>query len=231
MSMRTRLTARQAPGLFAMLEELRARLQAPRVHRVLVTDEFNAAVLRVPRLGIFGWRANHLLIGLPLAKALTVEQFKAVLAHELAHLKRAGELEADAASARAVSAGAVAQALTAVSVVGSWLEERYWPQLRRRGAGAPQPAAFAPYSAMGRLAREMQPESIHRWLKRALLRKRASDDTHPSLAERLAALNEKPRLLLPAPGAAADRLLGRALEGLTRAFDREYCRMRGARIE
>jgi hypothetical protein len=200
-----------------MIEELRARLRAPRVHRVLVTGDFNAAVVRVPRLALLGWYRNHLLIGLPLAKALTPEQFRAVLAHELAHLLRAGELEADAASARLVSPAAVAQALTAVSVVGGWLEERYaWPRRRRRGARAPQPA-FAPYAAMGRLASEMQPESIHRWLKRALLRKPASDDTHPPLAERLAALNERPRLVLPAPGAAADRLLGGALERLTRS--------------
>jgi Zn-dependent protease with chaperone function len=216
---RAKLTAEEAPELFGMIEDLRRRLRAPRVHRVLVTENLNAAVVRVLRLGIPGWYRNHLLIGLPLAKALTAEQFRAVLAHELAHLKRAGELEADAASARLVSPAAVAQALTAVSVVGGWLEERYWPQLRR--GQAPQPA-FAPYSAMGRLASEMQPESIHRWLKRALSRKAASHDTHPPLTERLAALNQRPRLMLPPPGAAADRLLGGALERITRAFDERW---------
>ena len=37
---------------------------------------------------MFGWYRNYLLIGLPLAKALTVEQFKAVLAHEFGHLAK-----------------------------------------------------------------------------------------------------------------------------------------------
>lgn len=78
--------ARQAPELFAELEALRRKLGALRFHHVLITDEFNAGVVQSPRLGIFGWPRNYLLIGLPLMKALTVDQFKAVLAHELGHL-------------------------------------------------------------------------------------------------------------------------------------------------
>jgi tetratricopeptide (TPR) repeat protein len=37
-------------------------------------------------LGIFGWQQNYLLLGLPLMQSLSVEQLKAVLAHELGHL-------------------------------------------------------------------------------------------------------------------------------------------------
>lgn len=84
----TGVTAREAPELFAMIEALRRDLRAPRFHHVLVTDEFNAGVAQAPRLGIFGWPRNYLLIGLPLLKALTAEQFKAVLAHEFGHLAR-----------------------------------------------------------------------------------------------------------------------------------------------
>jgi Zn-dependent protease with chaperone function len=271
----TRITAQEAPELFRMIEELRRRLRSPRFHHVLVTDDFNAAVVQAPRLGMFGWHRNYLLIGLPLAKALTVEQFKAVLAHEFGHLAkghgamsnwiyrqrlrwsrlmaaledveswgivlfrpflrwyapffnaysyplaRANEFEADATSARLVSPGAAAQALTAVNVVGSWLEERYWPQIHRQADHLPQPA-FAPYSSMGKLAGDLEPEAIHKWLKQALSRKTTTDDTHPSLSERLGALSEKPKLLLPAPGEAADRLLGGALERITRAFDERW---------
>jgi hypothetical protein len=39
--------------------------------RVGQIDDFNAAVVQAPRLGLFGWYRNYLLIGLPLAKALT----------------------------------------------------------------------------------------------------------------------------------------------------------------
>ena len=82
------LRARDAPQLFAMIEELRRALRSPRFHRVLVTEEFNAGVVQSPRLGMFGWYRNYLLIGLPLMKSLSVEQFKAVLAHEFGHLSR-----------------------------------------------------------------------------------------------------------------------------------------------
>lgn len=82
------VTRQQAPDLFAMIDDLRRQLDAPRFHHVLITDDFNAGVVQLPRLGVFGWPRNYLLVGLPLMKALSVEQFKAVLAHEFGHLAR-----------------------------------------------------------------------------------------------------------------------------------------------
>lgn len=84
----TELSPLTAPGLFGMIEELRHKLRAPRFHHVLITADYNAGVSQIPRLGIFGWHQNYLLIGLPLLKTLTVEQFRAVLAHEFGHLAR-----------------------------------------------------------------------------------------------------------------------------------------------
>jgi Zn-dependent protease with chaperone function len=75
-----------APRLFEMLDELTTALRAPRFHHVLLTGDFNAAVVQVPRLGILGWQRNYLLLGLPLMQALPPEQFRAVVAHELGHL-------------------------------------------------------------------------------------------------------------------------------------------------
>lgn len=80
------LTGADAPELAAMIAELQARLGAPAFHRVLVVPEFNAGVVQVPRLGVFGWHRNYLLLGLPLMLALTPEEFRAVLAHEFGHL-------------------------------------------------------------------------------------------------------------------------------------------------
>jgi Zn-dependent protease with chaperone function len=82
------LTGEQAPGLFAAVADLRGRLRTPRVHHILLTADFNAGVTQVPRLGLFGWHRNYLAVGLPLMKTLSVEQFRAVLAHELGHLSR-----------------------------------------------------------------------------------------------------------------------------------------------
>jgi Zn-dependent protease with chaperone function len=81
-----RLNRAASPELFRMLDDLRQNLKTPRLHRVLLMSDFNAGVTQVPRLGLFGWHQNYLVIGLPLMKALTVDQFRAVLAHELGHL-------------------------------------------------------------------------------------------------------------------------------------------------
>jgi len=43
------VTAGDAPELFAMIDELRCALRAPRFHHVLVTDDFNAGVVQAPR--------------------------------------------------------------------------------------------------------------------------------------------------------------------------------------
>jgi Zn-dependent protease with chaperone function len=80
------LTRSEARKLYEVIDALTAGLAAPRFHHVLLTDDFNASVVQVPRLGVFGWQQNYLLLGLPLMQALTPDQFRAVLAHELGHL-------------------------------------------------------------------------------------------------------------------------------------------------
>lgn len=79
----------EAPELFTVIDAVRRAASAPAPHRVIVTDELNASVSQVPRLGIFGWHRNYLSLGLPLLAALTPDQFRAVLAHEFGHLSRA----------------------------------------------------------------------------------------------------------------------------------------------
>lgn len=74
------------PVLFAELDQLRAALRAPRLHRVLLTPQLNAAVVRTPRLGVLGWHRNTLVLGIELLMVLSPSEAKAVLAHELGHL-------------------------------------------------------------------------------------------------------------------------------------------------
>lgn len=270
------LKRKEAPELFALIDTLRKRGRAPRFHRVLITDDFNAAVVQRPRLGVFGWYSNYLIIGLPLMKMLTVGQFAAVLAHEFGHLAkghgrlsnwiyrqrlrwsqlmglfgedgykgsflftpflnrfapyfnaysfplaRANEYEADAASVRATSQVVAAEALTAAHVVGSYLEEQYWPRIYRQADEVPQPA-FAPYREMhGHLASAVPLDTIKQWLARAMDEQTGLSDTHPSLKDRLAAFGEEPRYAPPEPGKSAEQLLGPSLALLTTQFDQEW---------
>src|SRR3569833_3417475 len=80
------LTPQIAPELFAMLDDVSAKLNAPRFHHVLLVDDFNAAVAQIPKLGILGWQVNYLLVGLPLMQSLKPEEFVSVIAHEMGHL-------------------------------------------------------------------------------------------------------------------------------------------------
>jgi Zn-dependent protease with chaperone function len=77
------------PRLYEAIDEIRAATRAPRVHAVLVDGNLNAGVVQVPRLGLFGWQRNYLLLGLPMMQLTTVDEFKAVLAHEFGHLSGA----------------------------------------------------------------------------------------------------------------------------------------------
>ena len=82
------VTRAEAPELFAVLASLQAELRSQPFHQVLIQPVCNAAVVQVPRLGVFGWQRNYLLIGLPLLDGLSRDEMRAVLAHEFAHLSR-----------------------------------------------------------------------------------------------------------------------------------------------
>jgi len=82
------LTARDAPELFELIRDLQRQLRSAPFHKVLLVADYNAAVAQTPRLGVFGWQRNYLLIGLPLMLGLDADEFKAVLAHEFGHLSK-----------------------------------------------------------------------------------------------------------------------------------------------
>lgn len=80
------LQRREWPRLFELLSGIAASVKAPLPDTVLLTDDFNASISQLPRLGIFGWHKNYLCLGLPLMQVLTEEEFKSVLAHEFGHI-------------------------------------------------------------------------------------------------------------------------------------------------
>ena len=76
----------EAPLLFALVERVREALRAPRVDTVLLTDDLNAGVARVPWFGLAGPGRTYLVLGLPLLQAVTEPQLGAILAHEFGHV-------------------------------------------------------------------------------------------------------------------------------------------------
>ncbi len=81
------LSRAEAPDLFTEVENLRRAVGSPPVHRIVITPEFNAALAQRPRLGLFGWYENQLVLGLPLLRRMDVPQARSVIAHELGHLR------------------------------------------------------------------------------------------------------------------------------------------------
>lgn len=76
----------EAGPLFAMLDELKQRMNLRQLDKVFVTGEHNAFVLQQPHFLLFGLTKSYLFIGLPLLNSLNEQQVRALLAHELAHL-------------------------------------------------------------------------------------------------------------------------------------------------
>ena len=82
----TELEREQAPELFDLVHEITQKLRGPKVHHILISGEFNASIVQIPQFGMFGWLTNYVVVGLPLLRALSPEEFRAVLAHEVGHL-------------------------------------------------------------------------------------------------------------------------------------------------
>lgn len=77
----------EAPELYRLLDKLQSKVGGPRIHRVVVTRDYNAFIQQTPRFGIFGPRDNTLGLGLPMLLVLSPRRLIAVLAHEYAHLR------------------------------------------------------------------------------------------------------------------------------------------------
>ena len=267
-----------APRLFLLIDKIRNALDTPAFHHVLIVNELNAAVVQVPRLGIFGWQRNYLLLGLPLLLTFTPAQFRAVLAHEFGHLgrqhgrfftwiyrarvtwsqllqemttrqhwasfvftkflgwyapffnaysfvmAREQEYEADRNAAHLVGPHCMKDALASLSVVGRLLRESFWSSLdRRNGQTASPPEAYL-HDLAHTILVPAHRELIPRFFDEAMHDKTGYADTHPSLADRLAALAKLPAKTTPDPApSAVPQLLGPEQEHAARYYLGQTC--------
>jgi len=85
----TELRADDEPALFAFLHRLADDAGAPRPHRVFLVPEVTAAVAYdVALWNLVVPTRKNLLLGVGLVNALTLDELKAVLAHELGHFSQ-----------------------------------------------------------------------------------------------------------------------------------------------
>jgi len=137
-------------------------------------------------------------------------------------LARTNEYEADAIAMRLTCSRTIAEVLTAIEVVGSYLTDSYWHGIDAEFGKTPEPSS-EPYSEMSHaFATRLDKVSGQMWLESAMARQTTLEDTHPALSDRLAAIREEPSFNPPAPSEAADQLLGPCLEVTTKALDRTW---------
>lgn len=140
-------------------------------------------------------------------------------------LARQQELEADRASAARVGARTAADTLCLSAIQSGFLAESYWPRVYAAADQAARPEAAAPYSALREALRPgPRREDAQAWLSAALQQRTGVSNTHPCLADRLAALATDARVPPPVETSAGEALLGPALPALARALDESWRR-------
>jgi hypothetical protein len=127
-------------------------------------------------------------------------------------LARNHEYESDRLAAGVTSAQTLGRALIQVEMATRFLADVYWARFLGRVEEAPEPP-YKPYSLLPRAFKILEKEPMRpQWLAEALRRYAAETDTHPSLAERLAALEVEPQVPPPATTSAALMTLGSAAQ-------------------
>lgn len=125
-------------------------------------------------------------------------------------LARNHEYDSDHVAAFVTSAPTLGRALIQVELASRFLSDVYWARFLARVEEAPEPP-YKPYSLLPRAFKIAEKESSRpQWLAEALRRYAGESDTHPSLAERLAALDISPQVPPPAASSAALMTLGPA---------------------
>lgn len=136
-------------------------------------------------------------------------------------LARQDEYEADRIAGRLVGRDAAAAALVEIEVKSAWLQQQFWADHWRTAATAALPVG--PFQAM-RAQLGLAPEAAfaREALRQALARVSGLDDTHPSLRDRVAALEGQP--VLPEwSRRGALSLLGDAGRWISH-FDGQWCK-------
>jgi Zn-dependent protease with chaperone function len=141
-------------------------------------------------------------------------------------LSRGFERHADREAARLTHPAALASALARIQVTDGWMDASFWPEVSQR-ARAEEQALSGVFDRLAEALARPDPER-ERLLERALALRTMYWDTHPSLADRVAALGVAAPVLTPVTVSAAVALLGAQLPRLMRETERAWLEGIGA---
>ncbi len=74
---------KSAGRLFQLLDEIKAEYPQPKIHQIIITEQFELKLVKIPHFGIPIVNHNILVIGLPLMLTLSPNQFKCLLTREI----------------------------------------------------------------------------------------------------------------------------------------------------
>lgn len=137
-------------------------------------------------------------------------------------LARNHEYQADQLAAWATDARVLARALVKIELASRFIGEVFWERFYAQLERSREPP-YLPYSMMPRALSVAHKEWLRAdWLQASLHRFSAEADTHPSLGERLAALDVAPQLPTHTRDGAALALLGLFGRSLLKSYDEEW---------
>jgi len=143
-------------------------------------------------------------------------------------LARNHEYQADQVAAWATDARILGRALIKVDLAARFLTEIFWERFYAQVEKVPEPP-YLPYSMLPRALSVAQKEWLRSdWLQSALHRFAGESDTHPSLGERLAALDVRAELPAHTPDKTALGLFGVLAPALLKWCDDEWHDANGA---
>jgi putative addiction module CopG family antidote len=149
-------------------------------------------------------------------------------------LSRAHEYQADQLAGTIAGAPAMALALWRLECLNPWFSERFWPDLYREAARLSEPPEIL--DRMTSAFRDPPaPDNAVRWVPHGLSRATGSDDTHPSLRDRVRSLglsvDDLMKAGFPAPiaSSAAEVLIGADLDAITKELDVDHTKVASGR--
>jgi hypothetical protein len=78
-----KITPKSAGRLFQLLDEIKAEYPQPTIHQIVITEQYELKLYKLPKFGIPAFNHNTLAIGLPLLLTLSPNQVRCLLTREI----------------------------------------------------------------------------------------------------------------------------------------------------
>lgn len=82
------ITEEKAPEIYKLIEQLHAHFKRPKIHRVVITTEYELDVVKVPKWALPVWSTNTMIIGLPVLLCLSATQFECLMARRIGQFSK-----------------------------------------------------------------------------------------------------------------------------------------------